>query len=152
MAIRDIFKISRKTFFNPTAWIGYEYLKTEHNTIKSTVKNLFVIDKPTRKETFAAAIKRLDLTEERVQQIATTYRIYAILFAVIGFVVFFYAFYLLFRYSSIPSWFLGLAASALFFSQAFRYDFWAFQMRRRKLGVTFKEWKQHILGGEGKST
>lgn len=148
MAIRDIFKISRKTFFNPTAWIDFEYLKTGHTTIKGTLKNLFTIDKPSREETFDAAVKRLRLTEKHIQQITNTYRFYAWLFVLIGVVVFFYAFYLLFRYTSVTGWILGLAVSALFFSQAFRYDFWAFQMRRRKLGASFKEWKQHLLGGK----
>jgi len=28
MALKDVVKVSRKTFFNPRAWVGYDQVKT----------------------------------------------------------------------------------------------------------------------------
>jgi hypothetical protein len=152
MAIREVFKVSRKTFFNPSAWIDVGFLKYQNGIMKSTLTGLFSTDKPEHEETFAAAVKRLHLSEKSIKNTTRTFRLYALIFALCGFIIFFYSFYLLFRYTSITGWLLGLAASGLFFSQAFKFDFWAFQMRKRKLGATFEEWKQDILGGKDASS
>lgn len=151
MAIRDVFKVSRKTFINPSAWIDYNYLKYQNKTLWAVLKTIFAKPQPTEGETFEQAMKRLNLTAADVKSTASQYRRYAFFFLIIGLLVFYYAFYLLFMHHTITSWFLGLAASSLFFAQAFKYDFWAFQMRRRKLGVTFKEWKHFVLGGKEQS-
>lgn len=148
MAIRDIFKISRKTFFDPAGWLDYESLKYQNQTIWVVLKNLFTRPRPQREETFNAAMKRLKLSEEDVQYGAKNYRLFAIGFFLIGLLVFFYSFYLLFRHVTFFGWILGLAVSALFLAQAFKYDFWSLQMRRRKLGLTFADWKKSVLGDD----
>jgi intracellular multiplication protein IcmV len=152
MAVRDIFKVSWKTFFNPAGWIDYEGLKRQNKILYSMLRGLFVRGEPARVETFEEAKARLNLTEEDIQKTATTYRLYALIFLLLGIAIFGYAFFLLFSAGTIMGWLLGLAVSGLFSAQAFRYDFWAFQLIRRQLGATFKEWKQHFLGDKGTST
>ena len=151
MAIRDIFKISRKTFINPTGWIDYESLKYQNRTIWSILKNLFSVPRPEREESFQAAMKRLGLTEEQVQYGAKNYRLFSIGFFALGLLVLFYSFYLLFGHGAFWGWLIGLGVSALFFAQAFKYDFWSLQMRRRKLGLTFADWKESVLGDKDTS-
>jgi intracellular multiplication protein IcmV len=143
MAIRDILKVSRKTYFNPLAWIGYDTLKDQNALIWSTVKQAFVKPTPGQEETFAAAMKRLKLTEADVRKQASQYRRFALLFVAIGFLTFYYSFYLLFRHTAVLSWLLGISVTALFFAQAYKYDFWAYQIRQRKLGATFAEWRKY---------
>lgn len=152
MAVRDIFKVSRKTFINPTGWIGYESLKFQNQTMWAVLKNLFTTAKPERKESFKEAMHRLKLSEEDVKYGAVNYRILAMIFLAIGLLFLIHSFYLLFHHSTFLGWFLGLGASGLFFAQAFRYDFWSLQMRRRKLGITFSDWKQSILGNNKDSS
>lgn len=149
MAVRDIFKVSRKTFINPSAWLGYDSLKMLNQTIWANVRGLFRIPEPTRTETFEEAVKRLELTEADLQQTYIRFRYYALLFVLLGLIMFTYTFYLLFRYHSITGWMLGMAVTAFFAVQAFRFDFWCYQISKRKLGVTFKEWKNHFLGIKG---
>lgn len=146
MAIRDIFKISRKTFFNPSGWLDYDSLKSQNITIIESLKGLFSVPQPEREESFAEAKKRLGLTDEDIALGAKRYRQYAIGFVLLALAVFIYSFFLLFRYSVISGWLLGLAVTGLLLAQAFRFDFWSFQMRKRKLGATFTEWKNDILG------
>src|SRR5579885_1056091 len=147
MPIRDVFKITRKTFFNPAGWIDFDALKSQNQTIFSTIKALFSAPQPERQETFEEAMQRLGLTEEDVTKTARVYRWYAVVFFLLGFIAFVYAFYLLFGHYTITGWLLGLGASGLFLVQAFKYDFWSFQMRSRKLGLTVSEWTSSILGG-----
>lgn len=149
MAIGDVFKITRKTFFNPSAWINYDYVKAQNKTMWGIIKDMITLQQPAgTEETFEQAIKRMGLTKEDVENSAANYRAYALGFAIFGVVSFCYAFYLIFVHSTVTGWMLAIGTSALFFAQAFRYDFWAFQMRRRKLGATFAEWRQSILGGK----
>lgn len=145
MAVRDWFKISRKTFIDPASWIGVRSIKFSNQVMWSALKNLFTQPVPTHKETFEQAIERLGLTEEQVLQIAKRYRIYALFFSLFGLGVFFYAFYLLFSSHAFLGWSMGCAAAALFFAHGFKYDFWSLQMRRRQLGLTFQDWKESIL-------
>lgn len=149
MALRDMFKINRKTFFNPTGWLDYNSLKAQNRTIFTILKFLFTVQKPEREETFEQAMERLKLSEEAVRFGATNYRIYALIFMLIGLLTLFYSFYLLFRYWAILGWMLGVACSALFLAQSFKYDFWSLQMRRRKLGLTIDDWLETIVGGKG---
>lgn len=151
MALRDLFKISRKTFFNPRAWFDYDTFRLQNETIKDVLQPTFSIPKPVREETFAQAMKRLNLTESDVKIMIRDYRRYAMLFLVLGIGVILYSFYLLFRYATFVGLLLGLASAALFFAQAFKYDFWSLQMRKRKLGLTFDDWKQSVLGKKGHS-
>lgn len=151
MAARDIFKISWKTFFNPAGWLDYEGLKNQNKTIFSSIKGLLTKPTPAHTETYEEAMKRLDVTDQDIQKAATSYKVYAFLLMLVGVTIFAYAFYLLFSQFLITGWLLGVAASALCLAQAFKYHFWAFQMRRRKLGATFSEWSRSFLGEKGTS-
>ncbi len=151
MKVPNIFKVSRKTFFNPSAWFAYDVLQTQHQVIKENFRSVFTIDKPAREETFEEAIQRLGLTEEDVKQRMSSSIRFAVIFFITGLLLFFYAFYLLFRYKYILPWLMGVAASGILFAQAFKFHFWFSQMRERKLGLTFSEWLDGILGYKSKS-
>lgn len=148
MAIRDLFKVSRKTFFNPSAWIDYRALRTHTSTIATVLSAEFTVPKPLREETFAQAMARLKLNESDVKSIARNYRLYALFFLMLGFLAFIYTFYILFRYWTLMGWILGMGVTALLLSQAFKYDFWSLQMRKRKLGLTFADWQNSVLGAK----
>ncbi len=152
MSLRDAFKFSRKTFFNPVGWLDYENLKHFNLTIKSILRALFSTAKPLRDETFEQAMQRLQLTKEDVKEGAKTYRCYAVLFLLLAIAVFAYSIYLLFTHGTLTGLLIGIGTTGLFLSQAYKYDFWAFQMRRRKLGATYKEWKRSLFGGRGASS
>lgn len=151
MAIRDIFKVSRKTFFNPVAWLGYDTVKEGTLTIWTVLKSLFTRTKPGRKETYEEALKRLNIKEEEASEIGTIYRLYAWIFAIFGGLIFYYSFYILFKRWVWTGWSLGVAAACLCFAQAFKYDFWSLQIRRKKLGLSFDDWLRSLVGGKEKS-
>lgn len=142
MAIRDILRVNRKTFFNPRGWLGYDYLKAQTLDIWGILRGLFVTPIPERSETYSEALKRLHLSDEAVQETGQTYFTYSLIFFVLGSATFVFGWILLFYFGTIFGWFLSLPAAALFLAQAFRFNFWYFQIKHRKLGCTFAEWKE----------
>jgi intracellular multiplication protein IcmV len=144
MAIRDALKVSRKTFFNPRAWLGYDALKDQTETITSFIKGATTVQRPDITETYDEAMQRLDLTEADVRTTARLYLIYAISFLVLAVCDFFYGLYLLFHHGAFLGLVLSLAVFALLIAQAFRYHFWYFQIQSRKLGCTIDEWRDYL--------
>jgi len=140
--------------FLPIGWIGGEIdeIKNSTQVIINSIKRLFTRDVPERSETFEEAITRLGLSEEDVRQTIRNYSFYARIFLLIGIALFCYAFYLLFAYFSITGCLIALAATGFCLVQFFRYDFWVYQMKQRKLGISFSEWKKHLLGRGRSST
>lgn len=138
----DIFKISRKTFFNPSAWLSLDSLKTNTGVVKNILQDAFKIPQATTEETFEEALKRFGLNEDDLKHIDENYLMFAYFFLALSVICFLFAFYLLFMHYSISGWLLALVSSALFAGQAFRYHFWHFQIKHRKLGCTIKEWRQ----------
>ena len=151
MSFFSIFKISRKTFLDPAAWLGYESFKQQSQSIYGTVRSLFIPARPLREESFADAMKRLKLTEADIDAQKQHYQFNAYLLAFLSLLIFLYGFFLLFRYTSFVGLLLGFAVSGIFLSQAFKYDFWALQLKERRLGLTFEDWKKAILGQKGTS-
>ena len=145
MAIKDIFKVSRKTFFNPGGWVGYNQVKSNTTIIWDIIRGLVYPMTPERSETFEAAMQRLNQTENDIQTTGQTYFEYALVFLFLGACLAIYSFYLLFFHRTFSGFLLGIASGALFLSQAFKYHFWYFQIKQRKLGCTFQDWWQYIL-------
>jgi intracellular multiplication protein IcmV len=141
MAIKDVVKVNRKTFFNPRAWLGYDGLKGQTLQIYRIVRGLFTLPVPTHEESYQEALVRLNITDQESQETGKSYLIYSIIFFVIASATFTFGFILLFYYGTFAGWLISLATAALFFAQAFRYNFWYFQIKHRKLGCTFAEWK-----------
>jgi hypothetical protein len=149
MAIRDIFKVSWRTFFDPIRWLDFETLKSQTQSLYSVLKTLFSAEQAAKEESFEEAMKRFHLEEHQIQPMIRRYHLYAGFFLLLGVITFIYAFYLLFGPHTIMGWLLGLSVCSLFLSQAFRFDFWAYQLKKRKLGATFDEWQRYRIGGNG---
>ncbi len=142
MAVKDVFKISFKTFINPLAWIGAKELKTTNKIIRDTLKESFAIPKPERIEEFDQAMERQNMSEADLIKMDRQYLINTAIFLGLGIFSFFAGFYYLIHYKTLSGMLLCFATAMLFLSQAFRFHFWHFQIKHRKLGCTFKEWWQ----------
>jgi intracellular multiplication protein IcmV len=146
MAGKDIFKISRKTYFDPMAWIDYNSLKNLNKSLYTLLSDLFRVPKATRVETFEQAVQRFHLNEDEIKNIEIEYRTYAFCLLIFGIGVLAFAFYLFLHHGSIHGGMIAIAVAGFCFAQALKYDFWAFQIQQRKLGCTLKDWKKHRLG------
>ncbi len=143
MAIKEALKVSRKTFFDPRGWFNYDALKEQTSTVWSISKGV-LNPKPAQpevKETFDGAMQRLHVKEEDLKDIGFTYLFFAGLFVVFGLSLLGFGIYLLISKYYAGS-ILAIAFTAFLLSQAFKYHFWYFQVKNRKLGCTFEEWRR----------
>jgi intracellular multiplication protein IcmV len=145
---KQVLKVNRKTFFNPRGWLGYDQLKAQTLFLFAYLKQLFIPAKPDRIETFEEAVARLNLSEADIKEMRETYFYYSVLFLAIAVVAFLSSFYFIIVHGSFSGWLLTMAVSALLGAQAFRYNFWYFQIKNRKLGCTYKEWIQGKTNSE----
>lgn len=146
MAIKDqvktVLKVDRKTFFNPRAWFGYNEVKGQTVFLYDTIKQILSPQAPEREESYDEALVRLGITDAESQETGKTYLYFSWMYAALGIGAFLIGFYLLFAHETFAGFMLALAVAALLGVQAFRYNFWHFQIKFRKLGCTFEEWKQ----------
>ena len=140
MSLKDAVKVSRKTFFNPRGWSGYDFIKLQFRTTWDIIKDAVSPQEVGRQETFDEAMKRLELTEEDIQKSQNNYLLFASLFVLCGVLTLVFSFYLIFHHKTFSGMILGFVTSTLFFVYAFRYHFWYFQIKHRKLGCTIDDW------------
>ncbi len=145
MSVKDVLKVNRKTFLNPRSWVGYDALKDQNRTIWRVLKDLFTPATPTRTETFDAAAERFNLSEEELRQAQANFSFFSIFFLVLSVLSLCIGFYLLIWHRTFAGLILSFATAALFGAQAFKYHFWFFQTKNRKLGCTFQEWRQQKI-------
>lgn len=151
MPLKDVVKVSRKTYINPKGWVGYDLIKDQTRSVWQILKGLFTPAKPERKETFKQAMQRLNVSENDLKEKEQTFLFYSYGFAILSVATFIISFFYLFQHHTIAGWLLGLAVSALLIAQAFRFNFWSFQIKHRKLGCTFEEWKRGKPANSGSS-
>jgi intracellular multiplication protein IcmV len=150
MAVKDVVKVSRKTFFNPRAWLGYDTLKESTQGFLAIVRGVVRqrTFEPGEKETFNEAATRLNLAENDLKDLQLTYFSYALLFLLIALGVVGYSIWLIIHLY-VSAFILSFALVALLLSQAFRFHFWYFQIKHRKLGCTLNEWLKGKLQKRG---
>jgi intracellular multiplication protein IcmV len=125
--------------FRIDKWMSLEQAKDTWYRTKLLIQGLIIPQKSSRIETFEQAMQRLALTENDLQQRQREFTRLCYIFLCMGITVIIYAGYMISQthhVSALISFCLALYA----FSQAFRFHFWLFQVRNRKLGCTINEW------------
>jgi intracellular multiplication protein IcmV len=143
MALKDVVKVGRKTFLDPRAWLGYDTVKQQTQLVWSIVKQFFgaADTAPVKPETFEEAQARLSLTDDEIKIAGDNYFFITLIFLGVAFVVFGFSLYLVFT-GSFFGFLIGIALSAFLVGQAFRNHFLYFQIKNRKLGCTYEEWRR----------
>jgi len=137
-----------KPFIDVPTWIGYKQIAEGARGIANSVKSLFIPQKADKAESFEEAMVRLKLTEADLVQRQKEFQRLVIILTIVGFGVLGYTFYL-FWVGSLTGGIASLALTVLVFSYSFRYHFWLFQIRQRKLGCTLREWLDSgFMGGK----
>ncbi|MCD6055959.1 MAG: icmV [Gammaproteobacteria bacterium] len=119
--------------------IGVDELKETSRAVKDIAKDTFTITEAKRQETFVEATHRLKLTPQTVAMRHRRFVQLAYSFLGMALLCFAYAIYLAFQ-GEVFAFLLGLAVTGLGLMYAFRYHFFAFQIKHRKLGCSLKEW------------
>ena len=138
-------KVGRALFrgFRFRQWMGYDHLVDNFKFIQSTFTSL--TRKPTlgansrRKESFEAAMERLGLSEEDLQNRMGFAKKVVVLYFLLGLGILIYAIYIAIHQFWLTA-FLAFIVALIFLGYAFRENFNYFQMTQRRLGCTYKEW------------
>ncbi len=130
------------------AWSDFDRTRSFTNYLVAGFFRMFVPQgKADKGESFDAAIARMNLSDQDLQaKQSALYRL-SILMCTAAIFIFGYAIYHLYYGSYravIISFILMLIALAL----AFRYHFWYFQIKTRKLGCSISEWYRQGLKGD----
>lgn len=120
-------------------WMSFESLKENTRSTTSLVRDVFTPEQATHHETFEQAMARLKLTENDLNQRVKEFTRLFIFFTGLGLCIIGYALYMAFTYRYMVS-IISLCIASYVFAQAFRFHFWLFQIKNRKLGCTMKEW------------
>lgn len=151
-------KRERRTFgqvlsgiFNFRMWMGAEGIRSFWHFITDSFRKMFIpaphkIEK-TNQETFSDAQNRLGLTDETLLTRQKALLRFSMLLFLAGFLLLVYAVFQFF-YGKFPGFLLTLSLTGLAFAMAFRYHFWFFQIKERKLGCSLREWYHYGLRGE----
>jgi len=125
--------------------MDWDRLAADNRYLWSILSSLFYPAPKGRDRSFEEVVRAQGLTDADIAKGISTYRTYALLFALLGLCMFFYTIYMFARQGSFSAILMSIGVCALFMVQAFKYDFWALQMRRRHLGLTFADWKRYYL-------
>lgn len=138
-----------KSIFNIRQWTDYDRMRAFTHYVGDAFKRVFVpqkIKKVDTKTSFKEAVTNMHMTEEGLERRKKALYRLSILMTLLGFCIFLYTIYQL-VWGGIAAAVVSLVLSAIGFVLAFRYHFWYFQIRERKLGCTLREWyEQGLLG------
>ena len=136
-----------KPMVDVPSWLGYSHVKSGARVIKGAARQLFMVTESSRNETYEAAILRLNLSEERIAKQYQRFKWLFVFFFLLSLVILFYAIYMVMK-GSVFGFIFSLLLMVLSLGNAFRYHFWMFQIKHKKLGCTFKEWYHSSIGEE----
>ena len=140
-----------KPAVNVKAWMGWDIIKSSSSYVYNLGKSLFVPQKAGVSESFAEALARLNLTEADLKIRQQEFMRLFLIYAAMGLAIVLYSLYLFYNLSFMGG-LLTLVVASLAFSLAFRYHFWMFQIKQRKLGCSVREWWNSQIDNSNKDS
>lgn len=136
-----------KPMVNVKGWLGVDSIKESTRQLSGLAREAFTTEEAQREETYEEALKRLKLTDKQIQQkLKDFYRLF-LTYGSIAFVCLLYAIYLAFA-GTFGSFLVGIVVCCIALVQAFRFHFWIFQIKHKKLGCTVSEWYHSKITGD----
>lgn len=132
---------------NVRYWFDWDRVKAATSYIVQGVKNMFIPKKSSETQSFEDAKTNLEINDESLLQKQQALLRLSYLMVIIACAIFIYAFYQLF-WGSFKATLISLVVTLIALSLAFRYNFWHYQIKSRKLGCSFNEWVKKGLLGE----
>jgi intracellular multiplication protein IcmV len=135
-----------KRVINIREWADWDRMKGYTFFLFNAIKRLFVIDTSSSKQTFEAVKVKMGISDDELQsKQKSLLRLSLLMLAVAMFVLLYSIYHLV--YGHIAAFFLSFVIALLALMLAFRYHYWHFLIKEKKLKVSIGEWfKQGILG------
>ncbi|WP_131793852.1 type IVB secretion system protein IcmV [Fluoribacter gormanii] len=136
-----------RRIINVRRWFDWDRMRAFTLYLVNGFKRLFVPQKKVEGESFNDAVKLLNLTDESLLIKQKSLFRLSIVMLLAALLIMGYAVFQLF-YGSIKAFLVSLVVTLIALVLAFRYHFWYYQIKNRKLGCTFNEWYRKGLLGE----
>lgn len=134
--------------FNVRAWLDFDRMKSYTGYLANGFRKMFVPQQKEAEESFDEATVRLNLSEKDLEKRRTSLYRLSLFMCGAALLIFAYGVYHLFN-GGYRAAIISLAVMLIALALAFRYHFWYFQIRERKLGCTLQEWyKKGLMGGK----
>ena len=135
----SVIKGTLKSFVDIPSWLGWRQLKGNTSSLWNSIVPIFKIQKATRKETFEQAMARFNIGENDLKRRVQSCVQQMIFYFFIAFLGILYMLYLFIKLHFFAG-FLMFFVAGLIVVKGLECHFWYFQIKRRKLGCTIKEW------------
>lgn len=126
--------------FRVTKWVGLDRLKNSSKNLANLTKSLYTPEQAEYSETFEEALKRLNITEAEINQRRVEFTRLMVIYMLIAILLFSYSIYIVYVHKNILGFFMGFSVTIFALSHAFRYHFWIFQIKNKKLGCSVRDW------------
>lgn len=138
-----------KSIINIRYWIDFERMKVFTLYLVNGFKKMFIPQQQAKAESFESVLKRLNISETALKKKQSALYRLSWLMCTAAFLIFSYAVYQMF-YGSFKAAIVSIVVTVIALVLAFRYHFWYFQIKERKLGCSIKEWYRRGLMGDKK--
>lgn len=135
--------------FNVRQWSDYDRLRAFTSYLGNGIKKMLIPQKETiadQKNTFSSAASTLNLSDDNLNERARGLYRLSVLMCVLAVGILGYAIYHA-VFGNAKAMVVSIVVSLIALALAFRYHYWYFQIKERKLGCTIREWyRQGLLG------
>lgn len=129
--------------FRVDRWLNLQMLKNTTTYLVSETKNLFTVEQAEKTENFDQAVVRLELTPNFIDAQARRYLYLTCFFLVAAVLLLLYGIYIALHHNFMGAC-ISFSLMIYVLSCAFRFHFWYFQMKQKKLGCSLQEWFKSI--------
>lgn len=140
-------KFLKKTSSSLVRWGGTSSVISSSARYFYGISKKIILNQQQQADDFADVIAQLGLTEADLEAKCQQFIRQSLFFVVLGLAAFFYMCYMII----VSNYYVAMVSfliSILIFSYAFRSHFWAYQIKQRRLGCTFKQWWRSVLTGD----
>lgn len=137
-----------KRTYNVRFWLDYERLRTFALYFLQSAKKIFIPQKKSvTSNSFDEVVSKLGLSKLQIQKNQDAFYHFSLILSSVAFCILIYTLYQLF-FGSIQATLVSFLLMLLAWTLAFRYHFWYFQIKERRLDCTVKEWFLRGLMGD----
>jgi intracellular multiplication protein IcmV len=136
-----------KQFFNLRVWFDYDRTRTFLIYVVNGLVRLLRLQPKPASQSFDVVLKELKLAPEDLKNKQRALLRLCVFMLALASAAFAYALYLL-LFGAFKAAFVCVAIILLALVLSFRYHFWYFQIKERKLGCTIREWFEIGLLGK----
>lgn len=139
-----------KSVFNVRSWLDYDRLRSFTTYLGGGMKKMFVprqVNVEDASNSFNEMVASMNLSEQDLASRAKGLYRLSVLMGMVAGGIFLYAIYHL-VYGNWKAVIVSLVVSSISLVLSFRYHFWYFQIKERKLGCTLREWYKRGISGE----